>query len=75
MSLGTHVCSTMCVNFVLGAQGYYVMFEVSLRNFDIVPLCPPLVFVLDLHINDDGDVLRDLRGEGITIAPGSGVEE
>ena len=47
-------------------------------EYNIDAWCPPLVSILILHINpdgEDGDVLRDLGGEGITISPGSGVEE
>ena len=50
---------------------------VSLEIFGIVLFCLLLVSILHLHINPNGhgDVLRDMGGEGITIVPGSGVEE
>ena len=54
-----------------------MLFVVSLDIFGIVLLCLLLVSILHLHINPNGhgDVLRDMGGEGITIAPSTGVEE
>ena len=43
---------------VFGAQGYYAMFEVRLRNFGMVSLCPPLVSIIYLHININGEWRR-----------------
>ena len=56
--------------------GYFRWFFIMVVHTFDVPLFPLLGFILDLHINLDGEwrYLDDL-GVWITIAPGSGVQE
>ena len=60
-SLGNHECSAMWMNFVLEALWPCMVFTVSPKNLS---LCPLLGYVLDLHINLDGEgrYLDGLRG-------------